>query len=330
MPTWKPNVKKYPLSLKSRVMKLHCRGKSRIQIGEDVGYSLVVVNGIINHYSKERNDNWKVSKQFEKKVVSLYVNTLVGSTKLSRYLGENEQLIHRILKRNNVKIRRPEEYRKHDLDEDFFENINNEKKAYWLGFLLADGCNSRDRAVKFALSSLDEDMVEAFKKDIKSTAPIYRNKGLSTLTVHSRKFVSFLKPYGFIQNKTQNTFFPNIPESFHRDFIRGYFDGDGSVSVFVSKGLRGKTISAYYSIAGTEELLMGIQDVLIKHCNLNKNKLVQSKGIKILTYGGTNQVEKIYHYLYDGCTVFMDRKRKKIYDFLTIEKKKIVAEYKLR
>lgn len=67
MPTWKPDVKKYPLSLVSRVIKLYCRGKTRTEINKDVKYSLPVVNAIINYYSNERNNNWKTTLAFEKK-----------------------------------------------------------------------------------------------------------------------------------------------------------------------------------------------------------------------------------------------------------------------
>lgn len=264
-------------------------------------------------------------------MVNLYLKTNIGATKIARYLGQKEHLICRILSRNNVEIRSPEDYRLYPFDENFFDKIDTEKKAYWLGFLIADGCNYGDRALKFSISTTDEHMLEYFKQDIGSNAPIKRDgKGISTFVVYSKKLISSLKPLGFVQRKTDKTFFPNIPVCLYHHFIRGYFDGDGCASVFVSKGLRGKTMSAYYSMAGTENLLSDIQAVLMDACDLKKNKLIQRKGIKVMTYGGTNQVEKIYHYLYDDATIFLDRKRKKIYDFLVVDKKRIAAEYKLR
>lgn len=321
MPTWKPNLDKYDINFKIRVVKLYCRGKSRKEISELVGKSLPIINAIISHYLVERNANWVVSERFERKVVYLYTKTHVGCTKIAQYLGITESLVCRILKRNNIEIRRPESYRVYKLNEDYFETIDTEDKAYWLGFLMADGCNSRDRAIKFSLNKMDTKSLEDFNKCLGSDAPIKEDRhDMRTLMIHSRKMLNDLIKYGFVMNKTDKVTFPNIPEELHRHFIRGLFDGDGCITVGVRKSLTGQTLGAHFMIAGTCEILESIQNILIENCNVSRTKLISRKGIYVLTYGGAKMLKRIYDFIYSDATIYMERKHVKYKQFL-IDKK---------
>ena len=317
METWKPNLEKYSFEFKKRVIILYCRGKTHKEISKIVGKGEKTIQAIVKHYWIGRNHNWKTTERFERKVIYLYTHTNVGATKISRYLGVKEGLVCTILKRNGVSIKTPDSFRRYDLNEHYFDVIDTEEKAYWLGFLMADGCNSRDRAIKFSLNKQDLDSLEKFNKSIGSNAPIKDDQhDMKTLMIHSRRLVNELMKYGFIRNKTHQVVFPDLEEEFYRHFIRGLFDGDGCITVGIKKSARGKTKGASFMIAGTEMVLTTIQEILINNCQVSRTKLIKRKSIHVLTYGGTRMLERIYHYLYDDSTIYMERKYAKFTQFL--------------
>ena len=97
-------------------------------------------------------------------------------TQLKKLFNCSQDPIERILKKNNIKIR-PKYYwnrkyhDKHTLIFDYFDNIDTNEKAYWLGYLTADGTISKNN-YKASLSSKDLEIIEKFKKCINTTHPI--------------------------------------------------------------------------------------------------------------------------------------------------------------
>ena len=126
---------KLPHDIVKRIVVLYCRGKRIYDICKITGEKDRTVKEVLNRHTTGRNHNWTVTEKFERIVVKLYKSTNVGSTKLGKYFGVNEQLICRILKRNNIPIRKPNEYRKHLLNEQYFDICDSEEKAYIIGFL---------------------------------------------------------------------------------------------------------------------------------------------------------------------------------------------------
>ena len=114
--------------------------------------------------------------------------------------------------------------------------------AYVLGFLFADGYvfkNPRGSCF-FCFCSTDREIIEKIKKVIGSNHTIgikkkdLQNKHwkrLNTLQIGSKNVVKYLKKFGIVQNKSLIIKFPKVPKEFLGDFIRGYFDGDGSVNL---------------------------------------------------------------------------------------------------
>ena len=131
----------------------------------------------------------------------------------------------------------PQNQRLYIINDDYFDNIGH-NQAYLLGFIAADGTvNKNDNSIKIALSSVDKSFLEEMKKELKSNAPIsdFEDKNgfkHSEFRFSSVKIKQRLANFGIIPNKTYESFFPqNIPNEYLIDFIRGYFDGDGSVSM---------------------------------------------------------------------------------------------------
>ena len=197
--------------------------------------------------------------------------------------------------------------RKRGVNRDFFETIDNEEKAYWLGFLFADGYNEERRGyIEISLSAKDEEHLQKFQKAIESEHPIAKRniKGYESVRLNfcSRKMSNDLAKHGCVQAKSLILEFPTtVPEELTHHFIRGYFDGDGSVSVNVEKGQYNVTC------VGTESFL----ERICQEANMPKTKLGKKGNAFTLQHGGRGNAGKIYDYLYRDATIYLERKRDK-------------------
>lgn len=135
--------------------------------------------------------------------------------------------------------------RKHFYKEDIFEIINNEEKAYWLGFLFADGnvqykdeINKPKRyAIELTLSEKDKPHLRKFEKFInceniiKEKTVKYKDKVYKAVRIYlsSKRMCDDLINKGCIPKKSSIKKMPKLDEDLITHFWRGYFDGNGSI-----------------------------------------------------------------------------------------------------
>lgn len=128
------------------------------------------------------------------------------------------------------------------VDSFFFHHIDSEEKAYWLGFMYADGyVTGSVMGVKLHIKDIDH--LQKFREDIQSqhTIGTYVMKSgfanangtpYCSLTIKDKQLVQDLNDCGVTYNKSKTLVFPTedvVPSHLIHHFIRGYFDGDGSV-----------------------------------------------------------------------------------------------------
>ena len=213
------------------------------------------------------------------------------------------------------------------INHDYFENIDSEHKAYWLGFIYADGSitkkvyekGSYTYRLRMELMFEDKYILEQMALDLESDLKPkeYYNdashfegynkpKHTAYIMFSSKKMGEDLIKLGVVPNKTLILkSLPSIPDNLMKHFIRGYFDGDGSV--YLTKDNTIKT--AFY---GTHDFINSIQDFLIKELNLTKKKITDQKEANVSFVGMAKQEsEKLYHYMYDEATIFLNRKYEK-------------------
>lgn len=213
------------------------------------------------------------------------------------------------------------------INHDYFENIDSEHKAYWLGFIYADGSitkkvyekGSYTYRLRMELMFEDKYILEQMALDLESDLKPkeYYNdashfegynkpKHTAYIMFSSKKMGEDLIKLGVVPNKTLILkSLPSIPDNLMKHFIRGYFDGDGSV--YLTKDNTIKT--AFY---GTHDFINSIQDFLIKELNLIKKKITDQKEANVSFVGMAKQEsEKLYHYMYDEATIFLNRKYEK-------------------
>ena len=214
-----------------------------------------------------------------------------------------------------------ENSRKYFCNDNIFSNIDTPEKAYWIGFLSADGYISNvkgnGKKVGLALSIKDKGHLEKFKKFISATYPIheYISSGFSCakycrIVVSSEKMFDDLCRIGIVENKTNVLNSPkNIPNNLLRYYILGYFDGDGSIFLNHSK-------YPFYSIniVGTDEICNFVNNFLLDNNIISNSAKIEKRNkeqmVSYIRFGGNNMVSKILEFLYDGIDKEVPLKRK--------------------
>jgi hypothetical protein len=165
----------------------------------------------------------------------------VNQMELSRVFGVSQPAISVIFRRNGIQMRsRSQAKRKYSLDEYFFDVIDSESKAYWLGFLAADGsvCD-RNHSIKVGLSSKDRGHLCKFKEALGSARPIYdgyttlsngKTYGHCEFSVGSIHVYYSLSRLGIKSNKSFTCQPWLCSVDLVRHYWRGVVDGDGCIT----------------------------------------------------------------------------------------------------
>lgn len=207
-----------------------------------------------------------ITPHIEEQIIKDYQSG-TGCTLISRKYNIGETSVLRVLKRNEVKMRDPSSARStYIVNESYFDEINSLDKAYFLGLLYADGNNytKKFNCVHLSLQKEDGYLVELFSKLLygKEKRPYvvhHSNSNYSDqvrIRVYNKRLSERLTELGCVANKSLVLTFP---DSIHNDllphFIRGYFDGDGSL-------FRDKRNQWVVSIIGSKGFCLKLQDIL--------------------------------------------------------------------
>jgi len=199
---------------------------------------------------------------------------------------------------------------KYTRDSGYFNKIDTTEKAYIFGFLLADGHNDVKRGrIEIKLKAEDNEHLNKIKVALNYNGPLYYEKKTNSyrLRIIDKKLSKQLETYGMISNKTFNLKFPHfLNHKLISHFIRGYFDGDGTIW---RRKRRGKQL--VFGICGAvENFLYNIQQILVINCKLNftRMELPRKDSTFRFVYEGNRQVKKISDYLYKDATIYLDRK----------------------
>ena len=282
--------------------KLERNGSSRILWNEEQ------INYIIEEYQNTHSTG-QIAQQFETSTDS----------------------IRRVLKKNNVKILSAQElqHAKHPRDSNFFNTINSPNKAYWLGFLYADGSVSASNStVALQLQEQDKSHLIKFRKALGNNNTLTRTEKYDSTTkksyygyryaIRDQQIHDDLIRQGCMPNKTYILTFPDndiLPTNLQSHFIRGYMDGDGYLGYYSPHNRPG--INFRLVFYGTESMLKGIQKCLNKE-NLTLENRFSHYVLKIV---GNKQLEDILKYIYQDSQpgIELDRKRE-IYDYFILKR----------
>lgn len=154
--------------------------------------------------------------------------------------------------------------RRYSLNEDFFESIDSEEKAYVLGFILADGCVYKDgRTIAIAIKQTDKQILDDISKAVEYSGEVkflprkegdgYGGDHRVRLRLNSVKLVQDIQKLGIHPAKTFTARLPVIPKDLECHLIRGLWDGDGHI---------GRSTS---SLVGNLDLMVDVVKCLAEH-----------------------------------------------------------------
>lgn len=211
---------------------------------------------------------------------------------------------------------------KYQINQCYFDNIDNEWKAYWLGFLYADGWNTSSKNIMgLRLCEIDKEHIFRFKKSLQCDNKVYFDKpkqveiygklsnscGSVSIMISNKHLTQRLSELGCIEHKTAVLQFPDfniVPEYLMRHFIRGFFDGDGWVSVLKN------TTAPSIGFVGMESFIIPLSQYLISKLDLTPVKHSRKKNAKTIEIDWCSlvDVERIFNFLYNDSNIFLQRK----------------------
>ena len=308
--------------------KSHRLSQSDIEVIRELRDSGLDLPEIASHVecSLATVSSWlsKLNLSYHKKLSEEEVFEICGqfngfnTSYLSKKYGVSLVSINNVLRKNGFPaLSQSELQRKYPINEDFFDVIDSQEKAYTLGLLYADGCNhSTDNGVSISLHEKDRHILEKMRDLIQPTKPLYlqsyedSNWGTQyKFQFKSQHMSDRLTELGCVPRKSHILKFPTeeqVPNHLLRHFIRGYFDGDGCIT-------RSGCGQPQISMIGNIDFIEPLQKYLMKELGFRKTKLVcrwpdASPNIVSVKYGGNNQCGKFCDWLYENSIIHFDRK----------------------
>lgn len=214
-------------------------------------------------------------------------------------------------------------------DEFFFDNINTEEKAYWLGFIYADGYIGKNNEVGIELKSIDYSHLVKFKKAIQAEKEVKIYKKQSTFgpqencrfTIGSKHMSSILLNYFGSINKTLKGTFPKIDKSLEHHLVRGFFDGDGCLTGFKDDE---HLFRPQLNFIGTKETLQYLEEISNFSWNWSKRIKTDINNYQI-NCGRVNDCLNFLSYMYKDAHIYLDRKYEK-YQILLENRERLKAK----
>ncbi len=259
----------------------------------------------------------KLNSDLINTAIQYYIGNEISIKECSKKFGIGATTLDRYLKNADVEKRKVN-LKKYCYDEDFFEVIDTENKAYWLGFIAADGYISKGaHNLEITLAIKDRDHLAKFINDIGGEEEMLKTTGTKArVFVCSVKLVKDLENIGIHNNKTFIfDSIPKIQKELVPHFLRGYFDGDGSIS---TNGLnRNGTKKWALNLIATEGFIEEWQSVL-EPLGISRVSIQRKDKMRVWNKCGIHQITKILNYLYKDCSIYLERKFEKANEIFAV------------
>ena len=254
----------------------------------------------------------RLTEEQKLEIIDKYNTGDYNGAQLAREYGAHTTAINAMLHRRGVQVRNNPSVRarKYPIEEDFFDIVDSEEKAYFLGILYADGTVS-GTSIMLSLQEPDREILEKLKDLIQPTKPIlwYKSKNPKRqntvrLTITNQKMKISLENLGIVRNKTFKIKFPDfLDESLIRHFIRGYLDGDGNINFN----------GGNCSIIATLDFCETFRDLMFRVLGVNCGIIIPNKqdkltNIRRVTVSGRNQSRTFLNWIYKDAKIYMERK----------------------
>lgn len=262
-----------------------------------------------------------LSKEFKEKIRNLYFIEKLTTYQIAKIVNKSPGSIQQLLSRNWGLKSISEGKNRFKLDISIFDNIHEEWKYYFLGWLYSDGnlyTKAKKNTISLCIQEEDKYILDYFNQKIfKNKKKLnyreaklkkgthYLCKPLWRFQIDSIEIVSKLKQFGLIENRSKLITFPDhLDKALLHHFIRGVFEGDGCITKNRTNKYKCVSISS-----ASYNFIIELQSILEKnhiHTNIYKNKEIYSiKTCKKET------ILKFKEFIYKNCEMYLKRKKEK-------------------
>lgn len=211
-----------------------------------------------------------------------------------------------------------------NMKEHFFQEINEEAKAYFLGLLISDGNvfkdnTGRQASISITLDLKDEYMLEKFKEVLQANTSVgHDDRGCGQIAVRSNIMAEDLAKYGVVPRKSYNTYLPLISKEMMPHLIRGIFDGDGSIMAKPNPSNDGHNRFLHsISFCGTHQLMEDISNYILENLGIKTTVYdYKDRNLSELKIQNIDNIAKFGYWIYRNSTIFLNRKKDIFNDFL--------------
>lgn len=275
------------------------------------------IYSVIRKYRKQRTYK-TLSEDEQLNIVYLYKNGM-STVELGKMYNFNHHVIEHILDLHNIPRRNNSEcHRTYTIKEDYFDKVDDQNKAYILGFFYADGCNSMSKnTIHMSLQEDDFEILEKIRIEIgsnreleyidntkKSVKDGFNYKNQYRLAVFNKHWCDRLSELGMVSAKSLVIQFPYfLDESLYPHFIRGVMDGDGCIY---------KQDKVYVvTITSTKQFCEKLQKIVYQELGI-PSKLEEASNKNGITYvwkiNRKADNKKFLDWLYEDAEMYMKRK----------------------
>ncbi len=279
-----------------------------------LGVSSVMKYTYINNLKVKEGVTLEIIKELSNK----YYSNQITLDDAAKTIGYTEFGLRNLFKRFGLKLTKTEHTKHYIFDETYFDDINSELKAYFLGFIMADGCvyigKKNDHLLRIHIKDSDDEIIIRLLKEIKLNKKITYKNGTAEIKIFSKRVINSLIKLGCTPRKSLTLEFPNISKEFLPHFIRGYFDGDGTVC----HGRRGKYFWTRVGFYSSYSFNAKLRDILINTYNIPCIINKKYKICEVATGHGEKTRKLIYDLLYKDATFFLKRKKDKFIEIFDL------------
>lgn len=263
-----------------------------------------------------------ISKEEKEKIVEYYSSEPMTLSKLKNKYNYSLPTLAKILNEYGCKTYAKASVYNPQFKQTYFDDIDTEHKAYFLGLLIADGCvhipseGNRQSSISITLQNKDDYVLHELKKEICTNTNVIKDKrGCSNIAFRSNYMANSLYCYGIVDNKTEKAYLPILEnDDMMKHLLRGLIDGDGNLKSKMNKS--NKHVHSI-GICGTPMIVEGVKDYLMSKFNLsNRKSYYYSDTFGQICWNSIEDVYAIGEYIYSDANIYLKRKKEIFDDFV--------------
>lgn len=306
----------------NNILNLYNDGTIAPEIAKMYDVSSHVIYSILHKFpNRRKKKSYKnFSNEEKENIVKLYLEGK-STVEIGKMYNFNHHSIAAVLDECHVDRRDASRcHRTYSVNEEYFDNIDTQNKAYFLGFLFADGNNGMQKTtISLSLQEKDRDILEKLRIDAGSNKPLlfisserkrnngegYNYKDRYALTVCNKHWCERLSELGCVPNKSLVLKFPDyLSDEMLPHFIRGYFDGDGCI-------VNAKSGNHNINLTSTKDFCISVQNIVFNLFGM-KSYIYPASNKNGITYVWTlrkkQDIKTFLDLIYKDAELYLERK----------------------